>query len=166
MKNCHVWQLNANSDPRCAERNALSAQEDAIIKRYNELQEELKRDLNKEAKALDIKRVYEATVKIQLAEHPWQRKIPKGAETVKFFSYIAAESLQALLDLEAKYSGFHVQEDLKSERSSVTYFRFNGVLMHEGGGYLLFKEPIAMNDEEWEQFKRGEIKEEWLNKGR
>jgi len=42
--------------------------------------------------------------------------------------------------------------------SSVTYYIFNNVLMHEGGGYIFFKTPQLLTQEQQQQLFNGDIR--------
>lgn len=47
-------------------------------------------------------------------------------------------------------------------RHSVDYFRIEGLLLHDHGGWILLKDRQLCSDEEWNQIKNGNIPEKFL----
>lgn len=56
-----------------------------------------------------------------------------------------------------------INGDWKEQRVSVAYFRVSGVLLHEGGGWVLLNDQQACSDEEWAAIKEGNIPEKFRN---
>jgi len=42
-------------------------------------------------------------------------------------------------------------------RGTCAYYVVNGVLLHRGGGWIVFKDGLVLTDDEWAAIKRGEI---------
>lgn len=163
MKNCNAWPVSDKSDRRYVELEELSIQEDALIKKFNEIKSELKKDFERECSTLLIERVYESTVSVKHVDKRFEHiSIIDGTEMVRFASRLTEESMRSHQDLEDKYSGHLIQSDWKKSHSSVIYYRFGNTLLHAGGGYCMFKTPMIMSDEEWEDFKVCKFKPEWF----
>jgi hypothetical protein len=77
--------------------------------------------------------------------------IPEGTEMIR----ITAK----LLNIEEKNEHLNIfgciVGDWKEFRRSVAYYRVYGVLLHDGGGYLLLNDKVPCSDEEWEEIKKG-----------
>lgn len=58
-----------------------------------------------------------------------------------------------------------ISGDWKPQRNSCSYYRNEyGVLNHGGGGYVLLKDGIPCNDDEWEAIKQGNIPDKFKSK--
>jgi hypothetical protein len=87
---------------------------------------------------------------VQEDEH-WSTKVPVGSEYILIQGKLANEDEKdAHMEIYGSING-----DWKERRTSVKYFRMENILMHDGGGFLILKDPQHCNDEEWEELKKG-----------
>lgn len=86
-------------------------------------------------------------------------RVPEGTEYVRITEYLLNEN-EKNEHIEAFGT---VMGSWDASRRSVSYFRINGILLHEGGGYVIMKQYMECSDAEWEQIKQGNIPERLSN---
>lgn len=120
--------------------------------------EDLKRVHHEEGRRLHPKAEYSYSVKMVTADDTFCA-IAKITECLRVVGLL--ENEEEVKKHLATYGTSNVWDRVKN---SVIYYRINGILLHDGGGWLLLQDKVACNDEQWESLKQGNIPEELVYK--
>jgi len=141
--------LHSSNHPLLIEANEL-------IKKARKLEEEV-RELRLQARS-SIESVYDRTVHVKVAEKSgWHSDLEEGTEYIVITSIL--KNQQEYEDHMKEFGS--LSNPPKEQTSSVKYYRVHGILLHEGGGYIVLKDKQPCSDEEWEQIKGGHIPEKF-----
>ena len=160
MRDCWTYKLEKGAHQNRVKMNEIGELVKSLKEQYRELERELN-ELERASEGPKPRYTVKATIGVQSGESPWSslRDAPAGSETIRFLVTPAQGYVEAC---EARLNHFgRSTKDRASVKSSVTYYRFHGVLMHCSGGTTIIKTPQLCSDEQWEELKKGNIPEDW-----
>lgn len=123
---------------------------------------EIKTEMNRLQREMTVKPRYgNTTVRVLDIDTVRRYRLPVETEAIVINrTLMNEEDKREHLDIFGSVNG-----DWKETIQSVVYFRLNGILLHEGGGYLILEDKVLCSDEEWESIKSGNIPERLMHKG-
>jgi len=99
-------------------------------------------------------------IRIDLVNREYCSKLLPGEEIVRIVYTLQNEDEKiAYMNLFGSING-----SWETIIRSVTYFRRHGVLLQEGGGWIILNDMVPCNDEEWEEIKKGNFEKFKNNK--
>jgi hypothetical protein len=128
----------------------LKVEINSLQAKINELEKQLYTEQRIHRATLKPEYEYEVHTNVQKQES-WMRRVPAGTEYIIIIRKLTNEHI---FNEHMNLFGSITNKPNKEEKS-VKYYVKHGVLLHDGGGYIILEDEQPCSPEEWEQLKLG-----------